>query len=296
MRDMDIICELVGKVTEEDLRYVDVAVSKHLGIFVPSVGFCQYAISPHHTHPAYMFNVFLTEEHCIVDQKIEVPENAYLATVLAPHIPHEEKVEGEFKRYYAILIDQGYFDKAYYAYEKKLPPKYIWKQFYVGREILFYMKQFMNEYENPNCNNQNVLEPLAMLMTQILVRSLLRLGEKITTASKDYDIQRVEQYIQQNFGSKLTIAKLAEVGNLSISRFVHRFKKETGCSAIEYVLNIRLEKAKKFLKSDTETITEIAFLCGFNSASHFSSSFLKQMGETPSAYRKRYEMQDFETK
>ena len=57
-KSLESIQSLVGNITEENLKYVDSYVNQHLGIFIPSVGFCEYAISPDHTHPAYSFVFF----------------------------------------------------------------------------------------------------------------------------------------------------------------------------------------------------------------------------------------------
>ena len=55
MEDIAKIQTLVGEsITKEDLCYVDCYVHHHMGLFIPSVGFCQYAIQEGHTHPAYM--------------------------------------------------------------------------------------------------------------------------------------------------------------------------------------------------------------------------------------------------
>jgi hypothetical protein len=53
--DLDTIRRLVGVVTKEQLRYVDCFVSEEIALFMPMGGPCFYALTPEHTHPAYMF-------------------------------------------------------------------------------------------------------------------------------------------------------------------------------------------------------------------------------------------------
>lgn len=55
MEDLDKIQKLVGDITDEDLKHVDCSVSDVLGIFVPSTGYCKYAVTPNHTHPGEVF-------------------------------------------------------------------------------------------------------------------------------------------------------------------------------------------------------------------------------------------------
>lgn len=113
MKDFDTIQKLVGDASEEDLKYVDCFVAENLGIFVPSIGYCNFAITPKHIHPTYMFNLFVSEEHCIIEQKMDIPANHYLVSLLSPKIPHEEKKEDSFKRYYAILVSSECFNSVY---------------------------------------------------------------------------------------------------------------------------------------------------------------------------------------
>jgi AraC-like DNA-binding protein len=64
------------------------------------------------------------------------------------------------------------------------------------------------------------------------------------------------------------------------------FKQETGTTPVDFLIQIRLERAKKLLISSMESITDIAYTCGFNSSSHFATSFLKKFNATPSDFRK----------
>ena len=60
-QDMESIQSLVGQdITEDNLKYVDVYVSDKLGVFIPSIGFCEYAIKPNHTHPSYSFIILFS--------------------------------------------------------------------------------------------------------------------------------------------------------------------------------------------------------------------------------------------
>jgi AraC-like DNA-binding protein len=288
MKDIDQIQKLVGNVSAEDLKYVDCSVSENLGIFIPSVGFCKYAITPRHVHPSYMLNLFVAPEHCIVEQGTEIPENYYLAVALSPGIPHQENIEDDFKRYYAIMIEKGYFDDAYDSYTSTRPPELFWKQFLVGSEIMFYLKQFIFEYENWINNSEQVLQSLSLLITHKLIRSLLNIEDGEEPVSGVYQIEKTQQYIHQNFGNKLTVSSLAQTANMSVSHFMRVFKRETGLSPMEYLIKVRIEKAKKLLSNSDRNITEISLSCGFGSTSHFSSCFLKQTGQTPTEYRKIY--------
>jgi transcriptional regulator GlxA family with amidase domain len=101
-----------------------------------------------------------------------------------------------------------------------------------------------------------------------------------------FEIEKAVQYMQQNFGKKVTVRQLAAMVNMSESHFIRCFKKETELSPMEFLIKLRVEKAKKLLQANNLNITDISLQCGFSSASHFSASFAKHAGLTPSEFQK----------
>lgn len=291
MEDLDKIQKLVGNISDEDLKHVDCSVSDKLGIFVPSTGFCKYAITRNHTHPGYMFNIFVVSDQQVIEPQIPVSENHFLACVLSPDVPHAEKNNGKFNRYYAVMVDKDYLEKVYASYIQDEIPVFVWHQFAVNMEIVFYIKQFIYEYENKPDNYGEILEKLTSIITHKLVRSLLEADKDKEPVLGEFGIEKAKQYLQQNFGKKITIGHLAQIANMSASHFDRTFKKEYGCPPFQYLLDIRIDKAKKYLKNKDERIVDIALICGFSSASSFSSCFHKVVGMTPMEYRKIYEAQ-----
>ncbi|MGL5354368.1 MAG: helix-turn-helix domain-containing protein [Clostridium sp.] len=286
--DLKDIQSLVGYITEENLKCVDCYVSPEFGLFIPSVGFCEYAISPQHVHPAYSFVLFFSEEQSLIPVKIEVLPNNYLATALAPNLPHEEKEDGGFTRYIAIFISKEFYEKSYRIYRDEEPEIYEWNQFLVNKDIMMYIKNFMVEYENKSIGYKEILHSLANVITHKLIRNIIKIEISSELYTEKFDIDKVIEYMNQNYEGKLTIDNLAKIAKMSESNFIRVFKKETKLTPIEYLIKLRLEKAKKLLRGGTKTITEIALQCGFNSTSHFSSCFRKQYGNSPTEYKVSY--------
>lgn len=98
-------------------------------------------------------------------------------------------------------------------------------------------------------------------------------------------IWRVLDFIQNNYNSKISIQKLADEYFISPSHFIKVFKQYTGCSPYEYIINYRINEAKKLLINSTETMEEIAFRSGFCSPSLFSKKFKEVTGKTPNKFR-----------
>lgn len=95
----------------------------------------------------------------------------------------------------------------------------------------------------------------------------------------------VVRHVEENLGAALNLAQVARETGLS-TRQVHRlFLKHVGKSLHEYLLERRLEEARKQIseKGKTLQIKEIAYRCGFNSLAYFSSCFRKTYGVPPSS-------------
>ena len=65
------------------------------------------------------------------------------------------------------------------------------------------------------------------------------------------------------------------------------FKNATGIGAIEYICQLRIKKACEMLRDYEDNISDIAAQCGFSNLSNFNRHFKKQLGITPSEYRKK---------
>jgi AraC family transcriptional regulator len=88
------------------------------------------------------------------------------------------------------------------------------------------------------------------------------------------------------FDSDLSLQALANESGYSRVHFVRMFKAATGSSPHNYLLNLKLERARELLKNPSMPLIDIALDCGFSSHSHLSRLFHKFVGVTPSAYRR----------
>ena len=285
MENFELVKCLVGNdVTEEDLKYVDCYVNNKMGLFIPSVGPCQYASKSLHMHPSYMFIIAFSIEALTIEPSIQIKENQYFATVLSPDIPHNDDF---ISHYYCILIDKDYFDAQYKMYTDE-KPQFTWKQFAICHDILHALNTFIFEYSKKMKNSDITLEAQVTIIVHWLIRSIMGENYDMRSVSNNYAVARAENYMEMHYSKKITVKYLAEIGNISPSSFNRVFKKETKLTPMEYLMNIRLEKSKKLLIRKQLSITEIAMRCGFNSSSHFSSSFSKLYSITPTEYRNNY--------
>lgn len=102
---------------------------------------------------------------------------------------------------------------------------------------------------------------------------------------KSRRIKIIHQYLQKNYGNKITVSEVAKLINMTESGFCHFFKKRTQKSFIDFLNDLRVGEAARMLLETTHTVSEISFNCGFNNISNFNRIFKKKKGQTPSEFR-----------
>jgi two-component system response regulator YesN len=99
-------------------------------------------------------------------------------------------------------------------------------------------------------------------------------------------IEKAKEYIHLKYSmSDLTRDQVASKVNISPNYFSSLFNQETGMTFIEYLTDIRMEKAKEYLRCSGRKITEIGYLVGYLDSHYFSYIFKKTQNCTPSEYR-----------
>jgi AraC family transcriptional regulator len=100
-------------------------------------------------------------------------------------------------------------------------------------------------------------------------------------------LRAVLAHIDAHLTGRLGLEELAAVASMSPDHFVRAFEQATGSTPHRWILEHRLEAACKKLHDSTDHIEDIAHACGFAGAAHFSATFRRHLGVTPSAYRRR---------
>ena len=99
-------------------------------------------------------------------------------------------------------------------------------------------------------------------------------------------ISTAQAYIKKNYEQNISVDEIANACNVSTSYLHKIFKNKLGITPSIYLLNHRISVAQNLLVNSNQTLTEIAFNCGFNSGSYFSDCFKKNVGVTPKDFRK----------
>lgn len=114
-------------------------------------------------------------------------------------------------------------------------------------------------------------------------------NEAYSTAHKDSKKDRLSevfQYVNENYKKDIVLIEIAAIANMTPTSFCRMFKLKTKKSFVEYLNEIRVSKACKFLLETDLSMSEIAYECGYKTASNFNKLFKKFMGMTPSEFKK----------
>lgn len=112
-------------------------------------------------------------------------------------------------------------------------------------------------------------------------------GTAFESYSRNYAVNKIIKYLKANYDKKISLDQIASNMYLSPVYISKIFKEKTGDSPINYLIRIRLEKAKEMLEDDGNTsIRQIAADVGYDDVYHFSKLFKKYYGISPQNYRR----------
>ena len=226
--------------------------------------------------------------------------------------------------YYLIYVIKGQLsinidDNVYFATKGSaviFPPKYKYK--YRGSPPAYYLfahftgsyaTDFLNEcgFDNLPCiietdfsielqNKFNLMidtflrnEQLSIQKCACLLQEIL-LDIRINTLDKTNDspIKASLKYIHSFFTSKIDIPYLANIEGLSNSRYIAVFNQQTGKSPNRYIVDLRIQFAKKLLDNTNLSVRQISENVGYNDQYFFSRLFKRHVGIPPKEYRKQH--------
>ncbi len=127
---------------------------------------------------------------------------------------------------------------------------------------------------------------------QLIDELLILLARKLTlhnNTHRDFpkSFLNLEQTLRQNLSHQWTVEEMAALVGLGTTTFTEKVKNYSGFTPLNYLITIRISEAIKLLKKNNVSVTNIALGVGFYSSQHFSTTFKKLTGSTPSEFRKK---------
>jgi transcriptional regulator GlxA family with amidase domain len=94
--------------------------------------------------------------------------------------------------------------------------------------------------------------------------------------------------MDRGFAEDLDVDTVAKAAGVSKYHFIRSFSAEYDVTPAQYLTHRRIERAQDLLRATNLTVTEVCMLVGYASLGSFSAKFRALVGETPSAYQKRF--------
>ncbi|MEP6703805.1 MAG: AraC family transcriptional regulator [Acidobacteriota bacterium] len=104
-----------------------------------------------------------------------------------------------------------------------------------------------------------------------------------------FRLRRVKEFIDANLEEDLSLAEISAAADLSQFHFARAFRKSTGLTPQQFLMQQRIERAKELLSRDDLPIVEVSLRTGFKNQSHFTSLFRKFTSLTPKVWRESFQ-------
>jgi len=149
-----------------------------------------------------------------------------------------------------------------------------------GRILRYIHDEILNQEIGYTTRANQLIDELFITITRHLTKQNNR--------ARDFPkvFMQLEQALRQNLSHQWTVEEMAAIAGMGTTLFNEKVKNYTGFTPLNYLINIRVSEAIKLLKKKDVSITDIALDTGFYSSQHFSTTFKKLTGYTPSEFRK----------
>ena len=161
------------------------------------------------------------------------------------------------------------------------------------QEISKHCFEMIAENESNQVGKYFMLKAHLMQILLLMIRNISEVedssqkGCNFESYNKSYAVKKIINYLNENYENKISLDQIAHNMYLSPVYISKIFKEETGESPINYLIKIRLEKAKDILlNSEGGSIKSIANRVGYEDVYHFSKLFKKYYGISPLYYKK----------
>lgn len=152
------------------------------------------------------------------------------------------------------------------------------------------LNNILKIYEEYNKNEIGFELQIFILLIEvwnILIKSYFVSFPNDNARNNSVHIKKIISYICDHYMEKIELNDLAKEVNLSKSTCCREFKKYMNCTIFEYIINYRLVASSNLLITTNNSISDIAYQCGFGSTSYFIEKFKMKTGVSPSIYRRQ---------
>lgn len=270
-----------------------------LSVFSREESFFQ---SPFHSHPEFEL-VYILESHGkrIIGNSVESFESGDMV-FLGDDIPHVwlndeifyKGINSLKAKAIVIYFSRDLFGNSFYELPEAIEVKKFFSQAIKGVSITGQTNAIISK------KMEKLLKKKGFEVVMGLIEILFLLSKSkdlryinddsyvpVSDENKNDRLAAVFQYVKSNYKEEISLDEISKIANLTPTSFCRMFKAKTKKPFVEYLNEIRVSNACKYLIETDLGISEIAYECGYKTASNFNKLFKKLIGTTPKEYRKK---------
>lgn len=269
-----------------------------LSVFSREESFFQ---SPFHSHPEFEL-VYILESHGkrIIGNSVESFESGDMV-FLGDDIPHVwlndeifyKGINSLKAKAIVIYFSRDLFGDSFYELPEALEVKKFFSQAMKGVAITGHTNEIISK------KMEKLLKKKGFEVVMGLIEILFLLSKSkdlryinddsyvsVSDDNKNDRLAAVFKYVKSNYKEEISLDEISKIANLTPTSFCRMFKAKTKKPFVEYLNEIRVSNACRYLIETDLGISEIAYECGYKTASNFNKLFKKLIGTTPKEYRK----------
>lgn len=238
-----------------------------------------------HSHPHYEIYFLTKGSRTFFLSNSLYKLNAQTLLIIPPHALH--KTEGAGFERFNIYFNDKYLDD----FQRSTLQKKSLSLINLNNEQFATLVDAFNKLLSVDKRKKHSEQIIHTLFSYIIYL-ISELHDSDTSANQPEQeyvpplVLKAVDYLNTNYSKKTTLEEVAEHFFISKGALIYNFNKYLGCSPIDYLLNIRISKAKEMLLNTDKSVNEVAEQCGFSSANYFGLIFKKKENLSPLMYKK----------
>ena len=253
--------------------------------YIKSLVHRDYSIG-YHTHSFYELNIVLSGEGYHYIEQMSCYATPGCVFLIPPHVQHGY-IDKTGLNIYHMLIHHDFINNCFAEFKKNdgfsmlfeaepyLRAHYDEKMFLIlSHEERMHIQQDIDVIDNcKSMQNANVFinavaKKILCQLCMLITKHTSIESDNLNSKKELVSIAECLTYIHQNFNEKLTVAHLADRLHMSRSTFIRQFVRVCSCQPHEYIMQLRIKKAREYLKNSNHSASYIAQECGFYDVSH----------------------------
>lgn len=181
---------------------------------------------------------------------------------------------------YASSSEETNLGDCFYNYEKGMH-----NRIHLSEGEIAELTELFDELRSTHAYGDGFVKKMAAIRVLFAINRMCAThSEKLSAPTRHRTVQLAIDYINANYSQQLTLDSISKNAYVSSNQLGKLFKKYCNTTVSKYILSKRITEAKKML-TDGKSVTDTAFMCGFNDYANFIRVFKKAVGTPPGRYR-----------